>query len=190
VAEAIAAEDSAAPATPASGVAVPASRPAAAPPRWQRPAAGLGIAAAVAGLAVFGLQFRSVPSPADPVGLAATPAVSAAVIADEEVVIPALAAVDAGEATVARSAEPESYVVPASGDPRVASALPSPQLANFVVAHSEYSAPWARRNLLSSILASEPPAAPGVVTTGVVAEPASPAVAPAEPEASGGAAGQ
>jgi hypothetical protein len=37
--------------------------------------------------------------------------------------------------------------------------VPSTQLANYVVAHSMVSSPVARRNLLSSFITSEPPAA-------------------------------
>ena len=49
--------------------------------------------------------------------------------------------------------EPESYVVPKSpGRPLV---VPSTELANYVVAHSEFSSPVTRRNLLSAFMASE-----------------------------------
>jgi len=34
--------------------------------------------------------------------------------------------------------------------------VPSAELANYVVAHSEFSAPVNRRNMLSALVASEP----------------------------------
>ena len=70
---------------------------------------------------------------------------------------------DATETLVAQSAQtlsevsrpsgPDRYVVP----PIVESSNPVPtaELANYVVAHSEYSAPLGRRNLLSSLVASD-----------------------------------
>jgi hypothetical protein len=36
------------------------------------------------------------------------------------------------------------------------SIVPSAELANFVLAHSEFSAPVNRRNMLSALVASEP----------------------------------
>ena len=33
--------------------------------------------------------------------------------------------------------------------------MPTAELANYVVAHSEYSAPMSRRNLISALIASE-----------------------------------
>lgn len=170
VSEAIASEAAGSEATGVAPVAVSVAPEAPDVPRWQRPLAGLGIAAAVAGLAVFGLQFRSPP--------AAPELARAAAPVEDEVVIPMMPVADSESAASARSTEPESYIVPVGGDTRVAAAVPSPQLANFVVAHSEYSAPWARRNLLSSILASEIPENPGTAADSV---PAAPPV-PVEPE--------
>jgi hypothetical protein len=52
----------------------------------------------------------------------------------------------------------DSYVTPrpAHTAPVV---VPSMELANYVVAHSVFSSPVARRNLLSAFMTSEPPAA-------------------------------
>ena len=47
----------------------------------------------------------------------------------------------------------DSYVVPKAIPRR--SIVPSTQLANYVVAHSEFSSPVNRRNLLSALMASE-----------------------------------
>ena len=62
----------------------------------------------------------------------------------------------------ATAATPESYVVPRTAEPRMT--VPATELANYVVAHSEFSTPVSRRNLLSALMASEPAA------TGVPAE--------------------
>src|SRR5207253_11088285 len=51
------------------------------------------------------------------------------------------------------TAEPDSYVVPQTPERRAV--VPSTDLANYVVAHSEFSSPVARRNLLSAFMASE-----------------------------------
>ena len=65
---------------------------------------------------------------------------------------------------VARAAAPvapapetrASYVVPRSAEQRMT--VPATELANYVVAHSEFSTPVSRRNLLSALMASEPAA--------------------------------
>ena len=49
--------------------------------------------------------------------------------------------------------EPDSYVVPKNSPRRLV--VPSTELANYVVAHSEFSSPVTRRNLLSAFMASE-----------------------------------
>ena len=51
------------------------------------------------------------------------------------------------------SGEPVSYVTPASMADRPVSA--AHQLADYIVAHSEYSTPLMRRNLLSALVSSE-----------------------------------
>ena len=56
------------------------------------------------------------------------------------------------------SGEPESYVVPMPAGR--AGGGPPAQLANYVVAHSEFSAPLSRRSLLSALVASEAAPAP------------------------------
>jgi hypothetical protein len=54
---------------------------------------------------------------------------------------------------VVNSGEPDSYVVPKTPGRRLV--VPSTELANYVVAHSEFSSPVTRRNLLSAFMASE-----------------------------------
>ena len=102
--------------------------------RWWQPVAGGALAASVAAASLLWLRAQA---PAPLTAAVMVPAVNAA---------PAAAA---GPITAA------SYVVP----PAIAvrpMAVPSTELANYVVAHSMVSSPVARRNLLSSFVASEP----------------------------------
>jgi negative regulator of sigma E activity len=135
-------------------------------PRWLKPAAGFAVAATVAGLAVLVLQ-------RDP-SLQAPGAAPAAQVADAGAA-PA-ARVAPAPAAVPSNGEPASYVTPPAGRPAVAP-IPPAQLANYVVAHSEYSSPMGRRNVLTGLIADE-----AVV---VVPEPAPPpaGAAPATVEA-------
>ena len=57
-------------------------------------------------------------------------------------------------ASSAAAAAPISYVVPRALEPRPRM-MPATELANYVVAHSEFSTPVSRRNLLSALMASE-----------------------------------
>jgi sigma-E factor negative regulatory protein RseA len=101
--------------------------------RWWQPVAGGALAASVAAASLLWLRAQAPV----PLSAAAMPAASTA---------PAAAA---GPITAA------SYVVP----PPIAvrpMAVPSTELANYVVAHSMVSSPVSRRNLLSSFVASEP----------------------------------
>lgn len=163
-------------------------------PRWRRPLAATGIAAGVAALSLVWLQRVDGPA-SDAASLAARDgaapaAISTATSPSVEVVAPATvgtaALADAGEVVLAPSAssEPESYVVPvlpADGVPRpVASA----QLANFVVAHSEFSGSLARRGMLSALVAGD--AAPEPANAAAQVPPAverAPAAATRVPEA-------
>ncbi len=102
--------------------------------RWWQPVAGTAVAAGVAALSVMWLRSQ------DPLGtetlIAQTPAPVELPAVSEQIV----------------SASPESYTTPAV-NPR--NAVPVAELANYVVAHSEFSAPLSRRNLLSALVASE-----------------------------------
>jgi sigma-E factor negative regulatory protein RseA len=57
------------------------------------------------------------------------------------------------DSAAAANTSDNSYVVPKTIPRR--SIVPSTQLANYVVAHSEFSSPVTRRNLLSTLMASE-----------------------------------
>lgn len=121
---------------------------ASAPRRWWKPLAATGIAAGVAALSLLWLQHDV----GEVSSIAAAPAGAAAT----EVVAPQLAAVEPAEVVLAPvgSAEPESYVVPVP--PAVAvRPVASAQLANFVVAHSEFSGSLARRSVLSALVSGE-----------------------------------
>ncbi|MBV8783710.1 MAG: sigma-E factor negative regulatory protein [Gammaproteobacteria bacterium] len=98
--------------------------------RWWQPLAGAALAASVATLSVLWLRGQ----------LPATAPLSAARQAGPVV------------RTVAERAP--SYTVPRSA--ARATSVPSTELANYVVAHSMYSSPVARRNLLSAFITSEP----------------------------------
>jgi len=103
-------------------------------PRWLMPVGGVALAASVAAAAILFLRYES---PLQQV--AQTPPVATTI-----------------QTLVARSvgtAAPDSYTVPKTLPRR--SIVPSTQLANYVVAHSEFSSPVNRRNLLSAFMASE-----------------------------------
>jgi negative regulator of sigma E activity len=110
---------------------------------WQLGVGG-AVAASVAAVAVLLLRQQAAPL-VDEVVIAPT-ATNAAVVAANAPARPAAA-------PVAASREPDSYVVPpASGGSRLA---PPVELASYVVAHSEYSSPLMRRNLLSALVSGD-----------------------------------
>ena len=115
--------------------------------RWWQPVAS---AAAVAGVAAGAILWMRAQSP-ETIPMAA-----------QMSVVPAVATVAATSAPamtqVVNASEPESYVVPKTPNRRQL-VVPSTELANYVVAHSEFSSPVARRNLLSSFMATESGAA-------------------------------
>lgn len=158
--------------------------------RWARPLAGVGIAAGVAALSIFWVQ-GSVESPV--AAPAATLASSGAVV--NEITAPGAGvpvAAPGSEVVLAppsslvansvrrESTEPESYVVPlpATGSGGIAST----QLANYVVAHSEFSGALTRHGALAALVTAEAlPAAP--IEAGDTAQAAP---APAVPATGGG----
>jgi negative regulator of sigma E activity len=103
--------------------------------RWWQPIAGGAIAAGVAAMSVLWIRAQA------PIGA-------------ESLVAQNAAAPAALTQTVADNSAPESYVVPATVERTPI--VPSAELANYVVAHSEFSAPVNRRNMLSALVASEP----------------------------------
>ena len=102
---------------------------------WQG-VAGVGIAAGVAALSVMWMRSQS------------------PVESSQQLV----AQVQRPAAVRATPAGPDSYVVPTPVDSP--NAVPTAELANYVLSHSEYSGPLIRRNVLSSLVASETGTAP------------------------------
>jgi negative regulator of sigma E activity len=98
--------------------------------RLWAPVGGVAVAASVAAAAILWVRFQSPPE-------------------SQVALAPATTAVGQN----ADGAAP-SYVVPKAIAPR-RSIVPPNQLANYVVAHSEFSSPVNRRNLLSALMASE-----------------------------------
>jgi sigma-E factor negative regulatory protein RseA len=116
---------------------VPQARPRATL-RWWQPFAGGALAAGVAAASVLWLRAQT-PLTSAPLGAQrASPAVATSALA---------------LASIAASGD-NSYVTPRAPPVRPM-LVPSTQLANYVVAHSMFSSPVARRNLLSAFITSE-----------------------------------
>lgn len=101
--------------------------------RSLRPVAGIGIAATVAALAIFSVQRAGVEAPG-PIAANEPAAASTAVVARS-------------------SDEAASYIVPTNTSQ--SAFVPATRLTNYVVAHSEYSSPLARRSVLTGVLAQD-----------------------------------
>jgi sigma-E factor negative regulatory protein RseA len=126
-------------------------------PRWARPLAGAAVAAGVAAVAILWLRAQ------ETVPLAALTGVRAPLTT-------AAAANPSGSPARSLRAvphSPDSYTVPAAQHAQEA-VVPPTELANYVVAHSMFSQPVARGNLLSSFMTSE---APAVASPAMAAEP-------------------
>jgi sigma-E factor negative regulatory protein RseA len=105
--------------------------------RWWQPLAGAAVAAGVATVSIMWLRAQAPLPGASQVAQVTAPGQA----------IP----------TASSSAQGDSYVVPRPKPAAVV--VPSAELANYVVAHSMFSNPVARRNLLSAFMTSESPAA-------------------------------
>jgi len=100
--------------------------------RSLRPVAGIGVAATVAAVAIFSVQRAGVT----PGTVAANQPVAAAT------------------AVVAQSDDDAaSYIVPSNTTQ--SAFVPATRLTNYVVAHSEYSSPLARRSVLTGVLSED-----------------------------------
>ena len=117
--------------------------------RWWQPVASAAAVAGVAAGAIFWMRAQSPNVMPVTAQMQVVPAVAT---------VAATSAAAAGLTQVVNSSEPESYVVPKTPIRRQL-VVPSTELANYVVAHSEFSSPVARRNLLSSFMATESGAA-------------------------------
>lgn len=105
--------------------------------RWIQPVAGAALAASVAALAILFMRAQA------PLGQP--------VDADAQLLTQNTSEVTAVPSSY--NSEPDSYTVPQAVEPL--SVVPSAELANYVVAHSEVSPPFTRRNLLSAFVASD-----------------------------------
>lgn len=144
-----------------TAVIVPASElKAASVERWlrfARPVAGASIAAGVAAMSIFWLRTQDNSQTI----LAANPVAESIVLeADNSSAQIARSTAPAVEVR-ASNGEPERYVTPAPSSS--ASIVPPARLANYVVAHSEYSGPLSRRMALLGLVATDPSEAPAVL---------------------------
>jgi len=107
--------------------------------QWWQPIAGAAVAAGVAAMSILWMRSQASSETTPIAAQAALPAVSTSVAS--------------GGASPVNTGEPDSYVVPKTPGRRLV--VPSTELANYVVAHSEFSSPVGRRNLLSAFMATE-----------------------------------
>ena len=119
-----------------ASAAVPARR---AGVRWWQPLAGGAVAAGVAAASILWLRAQAPLAPTTLSAAAQPPAAAHAL-------------------NVVNTTPDNSYVTPRAPATR-ALVVPSTELANYVVAHSMFSTPVARRNLLSAFMTSDPAAA-------------------------------
>jgi negative regulator of sigma E activity len=99
--------------------------------RWRQAAAGVALAASVAAVSILFLRAQN--------------AETDVLVAEQATAI--------SPAQVVGSAEPDIYTVPTVADSP--SIVPTAELANYVVAHSEFATPLVRRNTLSTLMASD-----------------------------------
>ena len=117
---------------------------------WLRPVGGLAVAATVAAVAVLILG----RSPERPNSVAPT------IVAHNPQPAPLPASLPSAAAPFgAGGSQPASYTTPPARRPTVAS-IPPAELANYVVAHAQYSPLFVRRAVVSSLIDGTPPAQP------------------------------
>lgn len=102
--------------------------------RGLRPVAGIGVAATVAAVAIFAVQ-RAGVAPGPVAGNQPAAAPTSIVAQNDD--------------------EAASYIVPTPGTTSQSAFVPATRLTNYVVAHSEYSSPLARRSVLTGVLAED-----------------------------------
>src|SRR5581483_11184345 len=128
--------------------ALTAEPPVAAKKRWQaswwQPVASAAAVAGVATMAIFWMRSQQ-PEP--------VPVAAAETVKSPDLVAGPVVSSPASPTAVVNNGEPDTYVVPKTPGRRLV--VPSTELANYVVAHSEFSSPVTRRNLLSAFMASE-----------------------------------
>ncbi|HEU5138222.1 MAG TPA: sigma-E factor negative regulatory protein [Steroidobacteraceae bacterium] len=121
--------------------------------RFARPVAGASIAAGVAAVSIMWLRTQEGPQPM----LASNPVPETIVLAPEATGTTIALNTAQPAARAPSNGEPDRYVTPApTSSPNIA---PPARLANYVVAHSEYSGPLSRRMALLGLVATDPEAA-------------------------------
>ena len=115
--------------------------------QWWQPVASAAAVAGVATVAIFWMRSQA----PDSVPVAATEIIKPSGMAAG--VTTGTASLPPQNIPVVNGGEPDSYTVPKSSGRRLV--VPSTDLANYVVAHSEFSSPVTRRNLLSAFMTSE-----------------------------------
>jgi sigma-E factor negative regulatory protein RseA len=116
---------------------------------WWQPLAGIAAAAGVAAVSIIWMRSQVLPDAMPAVAQTVVPAIAI----DNSTVNNPVAATVASATARGNTDDSDSYVVPKNSPRRLV--VPSTELANYVVAHSEFSSPVTRRNLLSSFMASE-----------------------------------
>jgi sigma-E factor negative regulatory protein RseA len=112
--------------------------------RWWQPVAGAGLAAGVAAASILWLRSQALPTDSG--------AEARVIVASNPPAAPAAGQTGAQSAAVTAA---DSFVVPpVSQQPMMV--VPATELADYVVAHSAYSWPVSRGNLLSALMVSEP----------------------------------
>jgi sigma-E factor negative regulatory protein RseA len=119
---------------------------------WVTSLGGLATAAAVAAVAILWMRSEG-PGVVAQIQVPPTPVVATTGARTVAVPQPQLVAQQTGT-SLNKSREPDSYVVPAAVAQGPALVAPT-ELANYIVAHSEYSGPLMRRNALSALVAGE-----------------------------------
>jgi sigma-E factor negative regulatory protein RseA len=112
--------------------------------RWWQPIAGAGLAAGVAAVSIFWLRSQALSGHSH--------VMVATVAANSSLVTPAAQRAALQGASVTPS---DSFVVPPVPQGQMM-VVPATELADYVVAHSAFSWPVSRGNLLSALMVSEP----------------------------------
>jgi sigma-E factor negative regulatory protein RseA len=111
---------------------------------WWQPLASAGLAAGVAAASILWLRAQALPG--------ASQVMAPAMVANSSAPVQ-----PTGQTAVqsAGATAPDSFVVPPAPQ-RPMMVVPATELADYVVAHSAYSWPVSRGNLLSALMVSEP----------------------------------
>ncbi len=113
---------------------------------WWQPLASAAAVAGVATVSILWMRQQVGATDSTPIVQAAVPGVTAPLVAVTH-------RGPTGATSMGNTGDAPSYTVPKTPGRRLI--VPSTELANYVVAHSEVSSPMARRNLLSAFMTSE-----------------------------------